>query len=158
MLVIIEFKCNYKLIPYCFLKVITSSKISTFVSELKRKRKSSGSCCNGTSSPKRLLKNVLRLSGEDKTAGEQVPTPANQEEHEKHVDLENVDHCIVQFMVGGDDGTEDWVSVMPCNLEAEDVIKNDKQSSSSRHESTSQTSPTEPSKYTNTLLIISRIC
>ncbi|XP_037542504.1 sentrin-specific protease 7 [Nematolebias whitei] len=109
-----------------------------------RKRKNSGSRCNGTSSPKCLRENVLRLSGEDTKAGEQVPTPANQEEHEKHVDLENVDHCIVQFTVGGDDGTEDWVPVTPCNLEAEDIIKNNEQSLSSRHESTSQTSPTEP--------------
>lgn len=149
---------NYKLIPYYFLKVIAFTKISTFVSPLKRKRKNSDSCCNGSSSPKLLRENALLLSGEDKKAGEQVPTPANLEEHEKRVDLENVDHCIVQFTVGGDDGTEDWVPVTPCNLETEDIIKNDEQSLSSRHESMSQTSPTEPSKYTNTLLITSTVC
>lgn len=63
------------------------------------------------------------------------------------MDLENFDHCIVQFTVGGDDGTQNLVPDVPCNLDPEGIIGNDKQSLSSEHESTTKTSPTEPSKY-----------
>uniref|UniRef100_A0A3Q1G4V6 Si:dkey-100n23.3 n=1 Tax=Acanthochromis polyacanthus TaxID=80966 RepID=A0A3Q1G4V6_9TELE len=70
---------------------------------LKRKRKDSQSQCNGTSSPKRHRESVLRLTGEDGRNGEPVPPSICQEESGEDVDLENLDRCIVQFTVGGDD-------------------------------------------------------
>uniref|UniRef100_A0A3P8S3Z6 Si:dkey-100n23.3 n=1 Tax=Amphiprion percula TaxID=161767 RepID=A0A3P8S3Z6_AMPPE len=70
---------------------------------LKRKRKDSQSQCNGTSSPKRHRESVLRLTGEDGRNGGPVPPSICQEESGEDVDLENLDRCIVQFTVGGDD-------------------------------------------------------
>ncbi|XP_014915627.1 uncharacterized protein LOC106964552 isoform X1 [Poecilia latipinna] len=71
---------------------------------LKRKRKDPGLQCNGTSSPKRQCDIVLFQTEEAGKDGEQVPVSVGHwEDSEDDVDLENIDRCIVQFTVGGDD-------------------------------------------------------
>ncbi|KAF7215506.1 sentrin-specific protease 7 isoform X1 [Nothobranchius furzeri] len=119
--------------------------------QLKRKNKPLGFQFNGRSSSKRLCKSVLRLSGEDggqlsfsgddgveaSFSGEdgidggQVFASVSLEDSEEHINLENIDHCILQFTVGGDDGTEALVPVITPNVE-------------SRLDGTTQTSPSEP--------------
>ncbi|XP_008279807.1 sentrin-specific protease 7 isoform X2 [Stegastes partitus] len=94
---------------------------------LKRRRKDSGSQCNGTGSPKRHRESVLRLTGEDGRNGGPVPSSVCQEQSEEDVDLENLDRCIVQFTVGGDDRTNILVPVI-----------------SPSHDNTAQASPAEP--------------
>lgn len=112
-----------------------------------RKRKDAGSQYNGTTSPKRHRESVLRLTGEDGRDGGLAPARACLEEDG---DLESLDRSIVQFTVGGDDGTDVLVPIINPNLEAEDVTGTRRRSLSSSQDSSAKTSGTpEPSEYTN---------
>ncbi|XP_028291993.1 uncharacterized protein LOC114455141 isoform X2 [Gouania willdenowi] len=84
------------------------------VSQQKRKRRNSASLCNGSMSHKRQRESVLRLSGEDRRdAGPQNVSSEHSEE--------NLDPCIVQFTVGGDDHTDVALSLLNSNSEADDA-------------------------------------
>ncbi|MEQ2211475.1 hypothetical protein XENOCAPTIV_002722 [Xenoophorus captivus] len=116
----------------------------------KRKRKDPGFQCNGTSSPKRQRESVLRQTGEAGKDVERAPMSVSQEESEEDVDLESLDRCIVQFTVGAEDGLEPMVPLIP-HVEPEGIIISNKLSLSPRNNSTTQTSPSDPSEYTSTL-------
>ncbi|AWP13380.1 putative interphotoreceptor matrix proteoglycan 2 [Scophthalmus maximus] len=104
-----------------------------------RKRKDAGSQYNGTTSPKRHRESVLRLTGEDGRDGGLAPARACLEEDG---DLESLDRSIVQFTVGGDDGTDVLVPIINPNLEAEDVTGTRRRSLSSSQDSSAKTSGT----------------
>ncbi|KAM6934145.1 uncharacterized protein FYW49_000436 [Xenentodon cancila] len=117
----------------------------------KRKRKDSGLQCNGTGSPKRHRESVLhhrgsvlRLTVENEADGGATPTSYCQEESEDDVDLENLDNCIVQFTVGGDEETEALVPIITSSLEAGDIISSHRRSLLSGPDGASQTSSSEP--------------
>ncbi|KAM4731208.1 sentrin-specific protease 7 isoform 2-T3 [Anableps anableps] len=104
----------------------------------KRKRKDPGLQCNGTGSPKRQRDSVLCQTGEA-AKDERVPMSVGQEESEEDVDLENMDRCIVQFTVGGEDGLEPLVPLLP-HVEPEGIIFSNKLSLLAMTE----TSPSDP--------------
>lgn len=75
-----------------------------------------------------------------------VPAYMSQEESEEDMDLENLDNCIVQFTVGGDDETEALVPVITGSLDSGDFLSGHRHSLSSGIDGTCQTS-SEPSEY-----------
>ncbi|XP_074551364.1 uncharacterized protein LOC141808596 [Halichoeres trimaculatus] len=86
----------------------------------KRKRKEALSQCNGTSSPKRHRESVLRLSGEDKgDRGTGSTDVCLEGESGDFVDLESLDHTIVQFTVGANDQTEILIPVSSPHVDDE---------------------------------------
>lgn len=130
---------------------LIASTLFTVLSQQKRKRKDSGSQCNGTGSPKRHRESVLRLTGEEGRDGEPDPARIFLEESGEDGDLESLDRSIVQFTVGGGDRTEVLVPVINPNLEGGDLIDTPRRSQSSSQDSATKTSsPLEPSEYTNT--------
>lgn len=119
----------------------------------KRKKQDAESPCNGTTSPKRHRESVLRLSGEDRK-GPPAVAPICLEEGGEDGDLENLDRTIVQFTVGADDSPDLLVPIITPNLEAGDLMDTPRQSLSPSQDTTTKTSPPEPSEYTDTGCIL----
>ncbi|XP_004551449.3 sentrin-specific protease 7 isoform X1 [Maylandia zebra] len=111
---------------------------------LKRKRRDSASQCNGTESPKRNRESVLQLTEEDGRDGGAFSAPICHEDSREDGDLESLEHCIVQFTVGEDNGTEVLVPVINPDLEREDFTGSPRQSLSSTQDNGNQISPSEP--------------
>ncbi|XP_019208713.1 sentrin-specific protease 7 isoform X7 [Oreochromis niloticus] len=112
---------------------------------LKRKRRDSASQCNGTESPKRHCESVLPLTEEEEGRdGEAFSAPICHKDSREDGDLESLEHCIVQFTVGEDDGTEVLVPVINPDLEREDFTGSPRQSLSSTQDNGNQISPSEP--------------
>ncbi|CAN9497557.1 unnamed protein product [Ophioblennius macclurei] len=99
----------------------------------KRKRKDSGSRCNGTGSPKRHRRSVLRLTG-----GE-TPQQTGEE-----AELDGLDGNIVQFTVGGDDQTQVLLPVNCPTLAAGDLINSHKRGPAPGPENAANAKTSEP--------------
>ncbi|XP_071334686.1 sentrin-specific protease 7 isoform X2 [Trachinotus anak] len=111
---------------------------------LRRKRKDSGTQCNGPHSPKRHRESVLRLTGEDGRDGGPVPAPVCQKETGEDGDLESLDRSIVKFTVGGDDRRAVLVPIINPNMEGGDLISNSRGILSSQDNTTKTSGPSEP--------------
>lgn len=119
----------------------------------KRKRKDTGSQCNGTVSSKCHRESVLRLTGEDRRDGGPDPPDICLEdggEGGEDGDLESLDRSIVQFTVGAEDPTEGLLPIIRANMQAGEFIVTPLQSPSSGQDNSTKTSPSEPSEYTST--------
>ncbi|XP_030284561.1 uncharacterized protein LOC115588248 isoform X4 [Sparus aurata] len=110
----------------------------------KRKRKDTGSQCNGTGTSKCHRESVLRLTGEDRRDGGPDPPDICLEEGGEDGDLESLDRSIVQFTVGAEDPTEGLLPIISANMQAGDFIVTPIQSPSSGQDNTTKTSPSEP--------------
>ncbi|XP_035994999.1 sentrin-specific protease 7 isoform X1 [Fundulus heteroclitus] len=108
----------------------------------KRKRRDPGLQYNGALSPKRKRESVLRRTGGGKDGG-QTPIAFRREESEEDVDLESMDRCILQFTVGGEDGLQPLVPLIP-EVEPEGIIIGSNLSLLPRDDGTSPTSPPDP--------------
>lgn len=117
------------------------------LSQQKRKRRDTGSQCNGTGSPKRHRESVLRLTGEDGREGGPAQSRICFEESGEDLDSETLDRSIVQFTVGADERTDVVLPIINPNLEVRDFIGTPRRSLSSSQDDTTKTSPSEPSEY-----------
>lgn len=117
------------------------------VFQQKRRRKETGSHCNGSTSPKRHRESVLRLTGEDGRDAGPAPAPRSLGESEEDGDVENLEHNIVQFTVGEDGKTAILVPIISSHLEAEDSA------GTSEHSQDTTTKSTDPSEYPRKQLI-----
>lgn len=113
-------------------------------SQQKRKKKVPGYHHNGMGTPKR--QSVLRLTGENGKDGGPAQTHVHLEQDGEDYDFQNMDQSIVQFTEGACGRTDVLLPFISPTSQA--GASGPRLSLSSGQDQSSQTSPPEPSKYT----------